>query len=150
MYSLSLLVAYSSFASNSSVFFLLFFNFFFLYHWNFYCLCYHLAYIDVVTILFYLLYYVKCLFSAIYSPDDKHKTALFPAVPETSNLQGHYLNLDELLVESIIWVDEVEGLLDATRHIKGFKVIGLDCEWKPNYVKGSKPNKVTEMIFLID
>lgn len=115
-----------------------------------YCLCYHLAYIDVVTIFFYLLYYVKCLFSAIYSPDDKHKTALFPAVPETSNLQGHYLNLDELLVESIIWVDEVEGLLDATRHIKGFKVIGLDCEWKPNYVKGSKPNKVTEMIFLID
>lgn len=115
-----------------------------------YCLCYHLAYIDVVTILFYLLYYVKCLFSAIYSPDDKHKTALFPAVPETSNLQGRYLHLDELLVDSIIWVDEVEGLLDATRHIKGFKVIGLDCEWKPNYVKGSKPNKVTEMIFLID
>lgn len=150
MYSLSLLVAYSSFASNSSVFFLLFFNFFFLYHWNFYCLCYHLAYIDVVTIFFYLLYYVKCLFSAIYSPDDKHKTALFPAVPETSNLQGHYLNLDELLVESIIWVDEVEGLLDATRHIEGFKVIGLDCEWKPNYIKGSKPNKVNKMIFLID
>ena len=150
MYSLSLLVAYSSFASNSSVFFLLFFNFFFLYHWNFYCLCYHLAYIDVVTILFYLLYYVKCLFSAIYSPDDKHKFALCPAVPETSNLQGHYLNLDELLVESIIWVDEVEGLLDATRHIEGFKVIGLDCEWKPNYIKGSKPNKVNKMIFLID
>lgn len=115
-----------------------------------YCLCYHLAYIDVVTIFFCLLYYVKCLFSAIYSPDDKHKTALFPAVPETSNLQGRYLHLDELLVDSIIWVDEVEGLLDATRHIKGFKVIGLDCEWKPNYVKGSKPNKVTEMIFLID
>ncbi|KAH1229581.1 Werner Syndrome-like exonuclease [Glycine max] len=77
--------------------------------------------------------------------DDKHKTALFPAVPETSNLQGHYLNLDELLVESIIWVDEVEGLLDATRHIEGFKVIGLDCEWKPNYIKGSKPNKVSIM-----
>lgn len=115
-----------------------------------YCLCYHLAYIDVVTILFYLLYYVKCLFSAIYSPDDKHKFALCPAVPETSNLQGRYLHLDELLVDSIIWVDEVEGLLDATRHIEGFKVIGLDCEWKPNYIKGSKPNKVNKMIFLID
>ncbi|XP_020209370.1 uncharacterized protein LOC109794324 [Cajanus cajan] len=66
-------------------------------------------------------------------------------VPETSNLQGRYLHLDELLVESIVWVDEVEGLLDATRHIEGFKVIGLDCEWKPNYVKGSQPNKVSIM-----
>ncbi|KAH1192192.1 hypothetical protein AAZX31_20G224800 [Glycine max] len=78
-------------------------------------------------------------------------------VPETSNLQGRYLHLDELLVDSIIWVDEVEGLLDATRHIKGFKVIGLDCEWKPNYVKGSKPNKVSimqiaseKMVFIFD
>ncbi|RDX91573.1 Exonuclease mut-7-like protein [Mucuna pruriens] len=78
-------------------------------------------------------------------------------VPETNNLQGRYLHLDELLVENIIWVDEVEGLLDATRHIEGFKVIGLDCEWKPNYVKGSKPNKVSimqiaseKMVFIFD
>ncbi|TKY52290.1 Exonuclease mut-7 [Spatholobus suberectus] len=89
--------------------------------------------------------------------DDKHKTALCPVVPETSNLQGRYLRLDELLVENIIWVDEVEGLLDTTRHIEGFKVVGLDCEWKPNYVKGSKPNKVSimqiaseKMVFIFD
>ena len=63
-------------------------------------------------------------------------------VPETSIQQGRYLHLDELLVEDIIWVEEVEGLLDATNHIEGFKVVGVDCEWKPNYVKGSKPNKV--------
>lgn len=66
-------------------------------------------------------------------------------VPETSNLQGRYLDLEELLVKNIVWVDGVEGLLDATRHIEEFKVIGLDCEWKPNYVKGSKPNKVSIM-----
>lgn len=48
------------------------------------------------------------------------------------------------MVEDIIWVDEVEGLIDATCHIEGVKVVGVDCEWKPNYVKGSKPNKVNE------
>lgn len=63
-------------------------------------------------------------------------------VPETSIQQGRYLHLDELFAEDIIWVDEVEGLLNATSHIEGFKVIGVDCEWKPNYLKGSKPNKV--------
>ncbi|KAK7277991.1 hypothetical protein RJT34_23012 [Clitoria ternatea] len=66
-------------------------------------------------------------------------------VAETSNLHGRYLHLDELLVEDIIWVDEVEGLIDATSHIECFKVVGVDCEWKPNYVKGSKPNKVSIM-----
>ncbi|KAL2325579.1 hypothetical protein Fmac_024637 [Flemingia macrophylla] len=78
---------------------------------------------------------------------DRHSLDRFVdiEVPETNNLQGRYLDLDELLVEKIIWVDEAEGLLDATRHIEGFKVIGLDCEWKPNYVKGSKPNKVSIM-----
>ncbi|KAK7392066.1 hypothetical protein VNO78_20493 [Psophocarpus tetragonolobus] len=81
----------------------------------------------------------------------------FDKVPETSNLQGHCLHLDELFVENIIWVDEVEGLLDATKHIEGSKVIGLDCEWKPNYVRGSKPNKVSimqiaseKMVFIFD
>ncbi|XP_057423230.1 uncharacterized protein LOC130717128 [Lotus japonicus] len=66
-------------------------------------------------------------------------------VPETSILQGRYLHLDELMVEDIIWVDEVEGLIDATCHIEGVKIVGVDCEWKPNYVKGSKPNKVSIM-----
>jgi hypothetical protein len=47
-----------------------------------------------------------------------------------------------LAVENIIWVDEVDGLCAATSHIEGCKVVGLDCEWKPSYVKGSKPNKV--------
>lgn len=50
-----------------------------------------------------------------------------------------------MAVENIIWVDEVDGLCAATSHIEGCKVVGLDCEWKPNYVKGSKPNKVSIM-----
>ncbi|XP_052482670.1 uncharacterized protein LOC105782767 isoform X5 [Gossypium raimondii] len=56
-------------------------------------------------------------------------------------LQHCFLNLNELGVEDIIWVDELNGLGKATCHIEGSKVVGLDCEWKPNYVKGSKPNK---------
>lgn len=62
--------------------------------------------------------------------------------PEASVLHSRYLNLDELVVEDIIWVDEVSALRNATCHIEGSKVVGLDCEWKPNYIKGSKPNKV--------
>ncbi|CAB4285421.1 unnamed protein product [Prunus armeniaca] len=48
----------------------------------------------------------------------------------------------KLVVEGVVWVDEVNALHNATSHIEGCKVVGLDCEWKPNYVKGSKPNKL--------
>ncbi|XP_054813756.1 uncharacterized protein LOC129314350 isoform X2 [Prosopis cineraria] len=78
-------------------------------------------------------------------------------VPETSIKHGRYLHLDELFVGGIIWVDEVEGLVDATSHIERCKLIGVDCEWKPNYVKGGKPNKVSimqlateETVFIFD
>ncbi|KAF7817961.1 Exonuclease mut-7-like isoform A [Senna tora] len=78
-------------------------------------------------------------------------------VPETRIQHGLYLHLNELFVEDIIWVDEIEGLLDATNHIEGCKLIGIDCEWKPNHVKGSKPNKVSimqiaseKMVFIFD
>ncbi|XP_075659869.1 uncharacterized protein LOC142629715 isoform X1 [Castanea sativa] len=78
-------------------------------------------------------------------------------VPEASLLQNRFLHLNELAVEEIIWVDEVDGLCNATCHIEGCKVLGLDCEWKPNYEKGSKPNKVSimqiasdKMVFIFD
>ncbi|XP_023760293.1 uncharacterized protein LOC111908721 isoform X2 [Lactuca sativa] len=68
-----------------------------------------------------------------------------------------YLHLDELAIDNIVWVDEPIGLRDATCHIEGCKVVGLDCEWKPNYEKGSKANKVSimqiaseKMVFIID
>ncbi|KAI7733486.1 hypothetical protein M8C21_033726 [Ambrosia artemisiifolia] len=68
-----------------------------------------------------------------------------------------YLHLDELAIDDIIWVDEPVGLHEATCHIEGCKVIGLDCEWKPSYEKGSKNNKVSimqiateKMVFIID
>lgn len=56
--------------------------------------------------------------------------------------QSCYLRLDELGVEDVVWVDEITGLCNASKHIEECKVVGLDCEWKPNYEKGSKPNKV--------
>ncbi|KAH7835353.1 hypothetical protein Vadar_025392 [Vaccinium darrowii] len=65
--------------------------------------------------------------------------------PDTSLLHSRYLQLNELVLEDIIWVDEVNGLRDATCHIEECKVVGIDCEWKPNYEKGSKPNKVSIM-----
>ncbi|CAH2046829.1 unnamed protein product [Thlaspi arvense] len=68
-----------------------------------------------------------------------------------------FLQLNDLAVEDVVWVDEVNGLREATSFLKGCKVIGLDCEWKPNYTKGSKPNKVSIMqigsdskIFILD
>lgn len=68
-----------------------------------------------------------------------------------------YLNFHELVADDIVWVDDGASLLNATCHIEERKVVGVDCEWKPNYEKGSKPNKVSIMqiasektVFIID
>ncbi|RWR94255.1 3'-5' exonuclease domain-containing protein [Cinnamomum micranthum f. kanehirae] len=88
--------------------------------------------------------------------------SLSPKVGSTSETKAsspntRYLHLTELGIEDIIWVDKVDVLLNATIHMEGCKVVGIDCEWKPNYVKGSKPNKVSIMqiaserkVFIID
>ncbi|KAL5996313.1 hypothetical protein ACLOJK_026389 [Asimina triloba] len=68
--------------------------------------------------------------------------------PEASPPQTHYLNITELVIEDIVWVDDVDGMLNATSHIEGCKVVGMDCEWKPNYTKGGKPNKVVLDFFV--
>nr|GMD47026.1 werner syndrome-like exonuclease [Ipomoea batatas] len=64
---------------------------------------------------------------------------------EASAVQSHYLQLKELSIEEVVWVDNVKSLQDATHQIEECKVVGLDCEWKPNYEKGSLPNKVSIM-----
>lgn len=56
-----------------------------------------------------------------------------------------HLQLHELFIEDVIWVDEVHGLRNATCYFEECKVVGVDCEWKPNYEKGSSPNKVSIM-----
>ncbi|KAK9219247.1 hypothetical protein WN943_007888 [Citrus x changshan-huyou] len=77
--------------------------------------------------------------------------------PEAGFVHSRFLHLKEVVVEDIIWVDEVDGLHKAICHIEGCKVVGIDCEWKPNYVKGCKMNKVSimqiasdEMVFIFD
>lgn len=65
--------------------------------------------------------------------------------PEVHPLQNRYLHLHELFMDDVIWVDNVDSLQTATTYIEGCKVVGVDSEWKPNYVKGSKPNKVSIM-----
>ncbi|KAK9692056.1 hypothetical protein RND81_09G238300 [Saponaria officinalis] len=64
---------------------------------------------------------------------------------EVHFLESRFLNLHELLIDDIFWVDVADSLQAATSYIEGCKVVGLDCEWKPNYIKGSKPNKVSIM-----
>ncbi|XP_028106424.1 uncharacterized protein LOC114305526 isoform X1 [Camellia sinensis] len=97
-----------------------------------------------------LLASISCVFNV-------QTSELWHAQPETSLTQNRYLQLNELDLEDIIWVDEVNGLRSATCHIEECKVVGIDCEWKPNYEKGSKPNKVSimqiaseKMVFIID
>lgn len=65
--------------------------------------------------------------------------------PKSDNLHRHYLNLHELCIEDVLWVDEVNSLRDAISCFEKCKVVGIDCEWKPNYEKGSRPNKVSIM-----
>lgn len=71
----------------------------------------------------------------------------YPVTDETSS-RPRYLDLKNFILDDIVWVDEVNGLLTATEYIEGCKIVGIDCEWKPNYEKGSKPNKVT--FFLVE
>lgn len=59
------------------------------------------------------------------------------------------MNLNQLVAGDILWVDKADALNQATCHIEECKVIGLDCEWKPNYIKGNKPNKVITDKFLL-
>ncbi|KAL9234948.1 hypothetical protein vseg_009758 [Gypsophila vaccaria] len=60
-------------------------------------------------------------------------------------LGSHYLRLHELFINEIIWVDGTDSLQTATSYIERCKVVGFDCEWEPNHIKSSKPNKVSIM-----
>ncbi|KZV19479.1 hypothetical protein F511_31849 [Dorcoceras hygrometricum] len=64
---------------------------------------------------------------------------------EVDVIPRRHLQLHELFIEDVIWVDEVHGLRNATCYFEECKVVGVDCEWKPNYEKGSNPSKVSIM-----
>lgn len=69
--------------------------------------------------------------------------SLFCSEAEVAFVQKSFLCLNDLAVEDVVWVDEVNELRKATSFLEGCRVVGIDCEWKPNYIKGSKQNKVT-------
>ncbi|XP_010414976.1 PREDICTED: uncharacterized protein LOC104701044 [Camelina sativa] len=76
---------------------------------------------------------------------------------EVCFLEKSFLRLNDLAVEDVVWVDEVNELRKATSFLQGCRVVGIDCEWKPIYIKGSKPSKVSIMqigtdtkIFILD
>ncbi|RLN29260.1 hypothetical protein C2845_PM05G22560 [Panicum miliaceum] len=64
-------------------------------------------------------------------------------VPEKVFCGSDYLDLKKLDVQEIVWVDEINGLLNATSCIEACKIVGMDCEWRPNFEKYSKPSKVS-------
>ncbi|CAI9103496.1 OLC1v1001987C1 [Oldenlandia corymbosa var. corymbosa] len=64
---------------------------------------------------------------------------------EANCKKSSYLHLDDFPIEDVVWVDGLNELQGATSHLEECKVVGLDCEWKPNYEKGSKRNKVSIM-----
>ncbi|XP_068660628.1 uncharacterized protein [Aristolochia californica] len=70
---------------------------------------------------------------------------ILKAAAEGSHPEAQYLHCAELDIEDIVWVDELNGLLSAISYFEGCKVVGVDCEWKPNFVKGVRPNKVSIM-----
>lgn len=67
----------------------------------------------------------------------------------TNSEQCHYyLQLSDVVdsEENVIWwVDTIEGLTDARNYFSSdeVKLVGIDCEWKPNYVRGVDPNQVS-------
>ncbi|XP_023643052.1 uncharacterized protein LOC17894592 [Capsella rubella] len=76
---------------------------------------------------------------------------------EVSFLEKSFLRLNDLAVEDVVWVDDVNELRKATSFLEGCRVVGIDCEWKPIYIKGCKPSKVSIMqigtdskIFILD
>ncbi|KAG6437458.1 hypothetical protein SASPL_102375 [Salvia splendens] len=65
--------------------------------------------------------------------------------PESNLPHRHYLNLHKLCIEDVLWVDEVNSLREAINYFKNCKVVGVDCEWKPNYENGSRPSKILQV-----
>ena len=74
---------------------------------------------------------------------------MYEAVPEKVFCGSDYLDLKKLDVQEIVWVDEINGLLNATSCIEVCKIIGMDCEWRPNFEKNSKPSKVRNTLVSI-
>ncbi|GAA0171691.1 hypothetical protein LIER_25666 [Lithospermum erythrorhizon] len=65
-------------------------------------------------------------------------------LPETNPIKSNFLHPRDFSVEEIVFVDETNGLHEATCNIENSKIIGFDCEWKANYIKGQK-SKVSIM-----
>ncbi|XP_057826819.1 uncharacterized protein LOC131038409 isoform X1 [Cryptomeria japonica] len=65
-----------------------------------------------------------------------------------SHHSHNYLQLSDVVgsEENVIWwVDTIEELVNATNYFSSAEVelVGMDCEWKPNFVKGADPNQVS-------
>lgn len=78
--------------------------------------------------------------------------------PGCWNNDNHFMQLDSLIsVENIHWIDSPEGLSFAARYLSGVTIVGIDCEWKADRIKGFGRNKVSilqvassERVFIFD
>lgn len=69
-----------------------------------------------------------------------------------------YLQLQDFVPEeNVIWVETIAGLADASCHFSNTNIVGIDCEWRPNYIKEEKTSKVSilqvatrERVYIID
>ncbi|KAH7446195.1 hypothetical protein KP509_01G044300 [Ceratopteris richardii] len=69
-----------------------------------------------------------------------------------------YLQLDNVISkDKVHWIDSHEGLLFAERAMAGIDFVGIDCEWKPDCMKGGGPSKVSilqlassELVLILD
>lgn len=83
-------------------------------------------------------------------------------IPFCSVDGGHpmiqYLRLQDFVSEeNVIWVETIAGLAEASCHFSNTNIVGIDCEWRPNYFKEEKMNKVSilqiatrERVYIID
>ncbi|KAI5077304.1 hypothetical protein GOP47_0007128 [Adiantum capillus-veneris] len=83
---------------------------------------------------------------------------VFPISPEISNRRSQYLQLENVMCkDNVYWIDTHEGLQFAERALFGVKLVGIDCEWKPDSIKGVRRNKVSilqaassELVLVLD
>lgn len=98
---------------------------------------------------------VECLVNVAHEKGDVEKAADLcrryciadchaGSVKAMGATETHYLQLQDIVPEeNVVWIDASDGLFDASRHFAEVKVVGIDCEWRPNYLKGKGPNKVS-------
>eukprot|EP00249_Psilotum_nudum_P010644 c22674_g1_i1 orf=371-2185(+) len=71
---------------------------------------------------------------------------------------NRFIQLTDIIPEEkVFWVDSSKELAITANHLSDANVVGIDCEWKANRLKGEEPNAVAilqvatpELVFIFD